>query len=166
MLLSRGADPLLSMLEANGIASSLHEDMNCFSHSAAHGHRYLPRDPAPCALEPQLSPRSLNSPMGSRRAGPGDLPGVGVGVAVGKPTRKKIQPTQGPRGWRLGEAVLGCLEVPQPVPGRPGLEPGAPDAQSRSSYFPERLSNPQLPRAALGPHPFSGLGAPPVPAAT
>lgn len=42
LLLGRGADPLLSMLEANGMASSLHEDMNCFSHSAAHGHRYLP----------------------------------------------------------------------------------------------------------------------------
>lgn len=42
LLLDRGADPLLNMLEAGRVSSSLHEDMNCFSHSAAHGHRYEP----------------------------------------------------------------------------------------------------------------------------
>lgn len=57
LLLSRGADPLLSMLEANGMATSLHEDMNCFSHSAAHGHRYRTRAPAPCDVGTQNRPQ-------------------------------------------------------------------------------------------------------------
>lgn len=95
LLLSRGADPLLSMLEANGMASSLHEEMNCFSHSAAHGHRYKPGVPARRNREHETGSQEPGLPEAAEE------PGL-VTFPMSARMMKVLGQHGGPRLWEPG----------------------------------------------------------------
>lgn len=166
LLLSRGADPLLSMLEANGMASSLHEDMNCFSHSAAHGHRYLP-----CVrwgMKHAL--RSLHPRQGSRIR-LGDLSRDWEWGGACEPARKKMQTLsqhRGPSHWRQGDTGrLGVQGLFRPHSGswQPwdwGLSLPTPRAGppiSRKTVCPEP-AGPAFPSLAVVPGACSSFKAP------